>query len=153
MKKVVLAIALAVLMVNCGGGKKAETTENVPVQSTETVDQAFKDEHNAKNSLDYQGTYKGTLPTASGEGMEVTIVLGEDTYSMSVLYVGKETKATTQEGKYIWNEAGTTVTLEGVEAPNQYFVGENVLFHLDADSNKIEGELAAQYQLKKDMDK
>lgn len=151
MKKVVLAITLGVLMVNCGGEKKAASTDNLPVQSTETLDQAFKDEHNAKNSLDYEGTYRGTLPTASGEGMEVTLILTADAFSKSVSYVGKKDAAVVEQGKYTWDESGTIITLDGVDAPNQYFVSENVLFQLDTEGKTIEGDLAANYQLKKDM--
>lgn len=145
MKKAVLAVLVAVLMVNCGGGK-TESKDNA------TVEQAVKNEHNAKNSLDYAGTYRGTLPTASGEGMEVTLILTDSTYSKSVSYVGKMTAAMVEQGKFAWDENGTVVTLNGVDAPNQYFVGENVLFQLDTEGNKIEGELADQYQLKKDLE-
>lgn len=150
MKKVVLAVLVAVLAASCGGGKKAEA-ESTPVASTPSQEQAFKDEHNAKNSLDYAGTYRGTLPTASGEGMEVTLILTDSTYSKSVSYVGKMGAAIVNQGKYVWAEDGTVVTLEGVDAPNQYFVGENVLFQLDTEGKKIEGELAELYQLKKDL--
>lgn len=154
MKKFTLAIFVAAVMMSCGG-KKAETStgDNLPVQSKEALGQTVKDEHNAKNSLDYKGTYRGTLPTASGEGMEVTVIINDSTYYKSVSYIGKMSAAVVEEGKYTWNNEGTTITLTGSEAPNQYFVGENVLFHLDMDGKRIEGDLADMYQLHKDLSK
>ncbi len=110
------------------------------------------DEHNAKNSLDYQGTYKGTLPTASGEGMLVTIVLKDSTYTRNTEYIGKKDNNVIEKGKYTWNAEGNTITLDGVDAkvsPSKYFVGENTLTQLDLDGNKIEGNTAELYILKK----
>lgn len=148
MKKVVFAIAAAAVMMSCGGNK---TENKVETPAAPAVEQSVKDEHNAKNSLDYQGTYKGTLPTASGEGMEVTVVLTADAFKKTTSYVGKKAAPEVVEGKYAWDEAGTIITLEGVDAPNKYFVAENVLFHLDADGKKIEGALADQYKLAKEV--
>lgn len=149
MKKITLAIAVAAIMMSCGGKKTENTSaENLPVQSTEALGQAFNDEHNAKNSLDYQGTYKGTLPTASGEGMEVTLVLKDSTYTRTNVYITPGDKFE-EAGTYTWNDAGTTITLQDAEASNQYFVGENVLFTLDLEGKKIETELAEHYLLHK----
>jgi heat shock protein HslJ len=105
------------------------------------------DEHNAKNSLDYQGNYRGNLPCADCESIETTISLTEDSYIKETVYKGKSDKVFKETGKFTWNEAGNTITLSGSAAPNQYFVGENVLFHLDADGKRIEGDLASKYQL------
>lgn len=149
MKKVVLAIAVAAIMMSCGG-KKAENADN-KVADNQTVEQKVADEHNAKNSLDYKGSYKGTLPTASGEGMEVAIVLNDDTFTKTTSYVGKKDAPVVAEGKYSWDAAGTIITLEGVDAPNKYFVAENNLIQLDLEGNKIEGELADQYKLAKEV--
>lgn len=120
-------------------------TEITPIDST-TVQ---IDHHNAKISLDYIGTYKGSLPCADCEAIETTISLTENSYVKETLYKGKSKEVFKETGTYTWNEAGNTITLLGSEAPNQYFVGENVLFHLDADGKRIEGDLASKYQLSK----
>jgi heat shock protein HslJ len=54
-----------------------------------------------------------------------------------------------ETGKFTWNEAGNTITLSGSAAPNQYFVGENALFHLDTDGKRIEDDLVDKYRLNK----
>ncbi|GHB72527.1 hypothetical protein GCM10007390_28240 [Persicitalea jodogahamensis] len=109
------------------------------------------DGHNSRNSLSYTGTYKGMLPCADCAGVETVITLNEDgTYAKKTTYLGKGGKNTFEEkGKYSWNSAGQYVILKGQEAPNQYLVGENILTQLDISGQKIEGDLAAMYVLKK----
>ena len=143
MKKSLLILGIiAFSLTSCK--KEIETeTEETPVDST--VVQV--DEHNAKNSLDYIGTYKGFLPCADCEAIETTIALNEDSYIKETVYKGKSNEVFKETGKYTWNEAGNTITLSGSEAPNQYLVGEGVLFHLDADGNRVEGDLADSYRL------
>lgn len=143
MKKLFIIAAAIGLMYSCGGNT-TKTTDATPSESTQMTD-----DHNAKTSLDYQGTYTGKLPTASGEGMIVTIELGENTFVKKVEYVGKK-DITEEKGNYTWNSDGNTIVLEGVkDAPNKYFVGENTLTQLDMDGNKITGDTADLYILKK----
>lgn len=149
MKKIFMTIAVAGLLASCGGNTQKEPEEKASVEEFSDIAKNIKDEHNAKNSLDYKGTYTGTVPTASGEGMVVVITLDDSTYVKVTEYVGKK-KQFEDKGKYTWNAEGNTVILDGVkEAPNKYFVGENTLTQLDMDGNKITGDLADQYILKK----
>ena len=143
MKKSLLILGIiAFSLTSC---KKEIETETEGTSVDSTVVQV--DEHNAKNSLDYIGTYKGFLPCADCEAIETTIALNEDSYIKETVYKGKSNEVFKETGKYTWNEAGNTITLSGSEAPNQYFVGEGVLFHLDADGKRIEGDLADSYRL------
>lgn len=127
---------------------KKETKQNVEL-TTKSMDSinVKVDEHSAKNSLDYIGTYKGNLPCADCEAIEITIVLTADSYTKETIYKGKSKETFKETGKYTWNKAGNTITLLNSEAPNQYFVGENVLFQLDIDGKRIEGDLASKYKL------
>jgi uncharacterized lipoprotein NlpE involved in copper resistance len=53
---------------------------------TEVADPA----HNSRNSLDWAGVYKGTLPCADCEGIQEEIRLNDDlTYEMVSTYLGK----------------------------------------------------------------
>ena len=143
MRKLFILIAAVGLLYSCGGN-----TQKTQEQTTPETAQ-FVDEHNAKNSLDYQGTYTGKVPTASGEGMLVSITLEDSTYVKKTEYVGKK-EIFEDKGKYAWNTEGNTVILDGINgAPNQYFVGENTLIQLDMEGKKIAGELADQYILRK----
>lgn len=107
--------------------------------------------HNAKNSLDYIGTYKGILPCADCEGLETVICINENnTYNIKTQYQGKGDKVFEQKGTFSWNKEGNTIVLEDVKnGPNQYFVGENTLTQLDMSGKKITGNLTAQYVLAK----
>lgn len=143
MKKLFILVAAIGLLYSCGGNTQKSQEQTTP----ETAQ--FVDEHNAKNSLDYQGTYTGKVPTASGEGMLVSITLEDSTYVKKTEYVGKK-EIFEDKGKYTWNAEGNTVILDGINgAPNQYFVGENTLTQLDMEGKKIAGELADQYILRK----
>ncbi|TVP51415.1 MAG: copper resistance protein NlpE [Mongoliibacter sp.] len=112
------------------------------------------DEHNARISLDYEGIYEGVLPCADCEGIETTIEIGPSySFTKKTIYLGKDNDSIQESsGTYSWNDGGNTITLEGVESPNQYFVGENLLFHLDMEGNRITGDLADNYTLRKKID-
>lgn len=145
MRKSILILGLLAFgFTSCKVDKEVETDLKIEDSSSVHVDG-----HNAKNSLDYQGTYKGNLPCADCESIETIITLTSDTYTKQIVYKGKSDKIVKETGKYIWNEAGNTITLSGSDAPNQYFVGENVLFHLDVDGKRIKGDLASKYELAK----
>lgn len=145
MKKSILLFASVLFLASCGNSAKKDEVVEAVAETVEVADPA----HNAQNSLDYEGIYQGELPTASGEGMKVTITLGKDDYTKEVLYIGKETTPTKTAGTYKWDEAGTIITLEGQDKPNQYFIGENTLTQLDIDGNKITGDMADKYVLSK----
>lgn len=143
MKKSFLSLAIIALTLTSCKNDSEKQEETIPMDST-TVQ---IDHHNAKISLDYIGTYKGSLPCADCEAIETTISLTENSYVKETVYKGKSKEVFKETGTYTWNEAGNTITLLGSEAPNQYFVGENVLFHLDADGKRIEGDLTSNYKL------
>lgn len=106
---------------------------------------------NSSNSLDWSGSYKGIVPCADCEGIETEILLNTDkTYILRIIYKGKDKSAHEARGSFTWNEAGNTITLEGLQnQATQYFVGENTLTQLDMSGNKITGDLASKYVLQK----
>lgn len=147
--KIVTLISLSFLIVSCVKKAKEEVTDEMVVDSTEII---VKNEHNAKNSLDYIGQYQGIVPCADCEGIETSLLLEDDkNYVLKINYLGRKNVAVNEvRGLYSWNEAGNTIILSGIEnAPNQYFVSENYLTQLDLEGHKISGELAAEYVLHK----
>lgn len=105
--------------------------------------------HNARNALDWAGTYRGVLPCADCSGIETVVTLVEDgTYGAQSTYLGKSDGPISQQGRFVWNGAGNTITLEGPEAA-QYLVGENRLTRLAMDGSRITGDLAQHYVLTK----
>tara|TARA_B100000614_G_scaffold253215_1_gene266869 strand:+ start:150 stop:896 length:747 start_codon:yes stop_codon:yes gene_type:complete len=108
--------------------------------------------HNARNALDWAGTYRGVLPCADCPGIETVVVLGEDeTYSAQSRYLDKDGPVLTEQGSFTWNEPGNTVMFTGREAA-RYFVGENRLVRLTLDGSRITGPLAEHYVLAKQDD-
>ncbi|WBL42737.1 copper resistance protein NlpE [Algoriphagus halophytocola] len=107
---------------------------------------------NTETSVDWNGTYKGTVPCASCEGIEVTLTLNMDrTYKIVTNYLGRN-DALEQEntGSFTWNESGSIITLEEVaQGPNQYKVGEGRIWQLDMNGEVIQGDLADHYILTK----
>lgn len=103
------------------------------------------------NSLDWNGTYQGMTPCASCEAIKTTLTLNQDlSFVMSTQYVGKSEEVLEVRGTFKWNDAGNIISLDGVkDAPNQFLVGENMLFQLDMEGNRITGDLADKYILMK----
>lgn len=150
MKKIILSVCLTVLLSGCGKNKEVKNPQPAPTEVTsDTVVETQS--HTAKNSLDYLGLYKGTLPCADCSGIETTIELAEDfSYVMTTKYIGKSEKSIEQKGTFAWNPNGSSITLDGgKKQPGEYFVGENTLRQLDLNGNKIEGKNADLYVLKK----
>ncbi len=103
--------------------------------------------HNARNSLDWPGTYRGVLPCADCRGIETVVILSADgTWRTQSRYLGKDGRVFAEQGSIRWNAAGSTITLEGAE-PAKYFVAENRLIRLARDGSRISGNLAEQYVL------
>jgi len=158
MKRLFIAVLVVALLGSCNQANKEHVqaeaidtqdtlAEYIPIDATtDTVDM-----HQAQNSLDVIGIYKGTLPCADCEGIRTEIELKADsTYSFKSSYLGKgDGQMNESTGTYVWLD-GSRIELQGVDGgPQKYFVGENTLTALDMDGNKVTGTLAEHYVLKK----
>lgn len=146
MKKQFLIIILVLFTIisACNPNKKS-------TQTLENEKNAMPD--NSRTSLDWPGVYRGVLPCADCEGIETEIKINADlTYLISSTYLGKNEETFKEKGSFNWDEAGAKITLEKADpkaAIILFLVGENILFKLDANGNRIEGDLKEMYQLKK----
>jgi len=107
---------------------------------------------NSRTSLDWPGVYEGILPCADCEGIKTTIQIDtNNTYQFTSIYLGKEKPLKqAKKGIFSWNESGSTIILDGItDGPNQYQVGENKLFQLDMQGQRITGNLSVKYELAK----
>ena len=148
-KLVILCLSILFVIIGCDKKVKNELSNEVNTDSTQLD---VIDYHTTKISLDYVGSYKGITPCADCEGIETTLFLTDEfNYVLQTKYLGKKEAAVNeQKGTYSWNEAGNTVILSGIKnGPSQYFVGENYVTQLDREGNKITGDLADKYILKK----
>ncbi|MGR5063631.1 copper resistance protein NlpE [Photobacterium sp. DNB22_13_2] len=130
---------------------EVEQTEAVPAQLPEVAQPVADSAHSTRNALDWNGTYTGILPCADCEGIKTELVVKKDgTFILTEVYLGKEGSAFEYEGSFNWNTAGNTIALPGAgDDAVQYFVGENQLFRLDKEGNRVEGDLASHYVLRK----
>jgi copper homeostasis protein (lipoprotein) len=105
---------------------------------------------NSMTSLDWPGTYYAQMPCADCEGIETTLTLNKDnTYRLTRNYQGKAgAQPDIATGTFKWNKDGSKVTLSN-QSPSDFQVGENQLFALDMSGNRISGNLADKYVLKK----
>lgn len=145
MDKLILTFITTIVILGMSCGR--QSTEQ---SASEEMSDEFYDMHNARIALDYVGSYSGVLPCADCEGIRTEVILvDESQFIRKTQYIGQDDMVFEESGIYTWDEAGNTITLEGADEPNQYFVSENRIFHLDKDGNRIEGELAEKYILKK----
>lgn len=146
MKTILAVMLLGLLMAGCNN-----STEHAAEKTMEgTAPVIVEEVNNAQNAIDYTGTYKGILPCADCEGIETEITLNKDsTFVEKIKYQGGKGNKNTfeQRGTYISKAAGT-IMLNGPE-PWAYSVGVGSLTRLDIEGNKITGDLAERYVLKK----
>ncbi|OOE82349.1 hypothetical protein BZG25_00400 [Salinivibrio sp. ML198] len=133
-----------------GAEQAMDSAENTVDAAGDAVNEMV-DHHNAKLSLDWNGTYQGVVPCADCEGIDTTLTLNPDnTYSLTKTYLGKEGEALKESGTFKWDETGSVVILEGLtDSPNHFFVAENQVIMQDMNGETIEGDLAEMYHLKK----
>ncbi|ALS98323.1 copper resistance protein NlpE N-terminal domain-containing protein [Lacimicrobium alkaliphilum] len=145
-----LLLILAVLLL----GACATTDNNPVVKNTQSEQMQNADNaHTSRNALDWAGVYEGVLPCADCEGIQTRLMLSADgNYQLSETYLGEDSRAFQSKGEFEWLDDGLRIRLLGrTSAPGLYQVGENQLFHLDQDGQRISGELAAQYRLAKQI--
>ena len=129
----------------------SETHREISGNTDAAENLQLDDGHNAQNSLEWFGTYEGTLPCADCAGIKTTIVLNQNnTYSKTSEYIGKENPTFDEEGKIEWHDNGRDITLIPTRGEQvKYKVIEGSLIMLDTEGNEIKGGLASHYILKK----
>ncbi|MFO6424452.1 copper resistance protein NlpE [Motilimonas sp. KMU-193] len=134
-------------------GCQSETTETKPTSEPVIIEEVIEEVvvveevtiapqlpvgDSAKVSLDWPGTYRGTLPCKDCDGIEILLELKADnSYALSRNYLGKMGAAVIEEAPFSWNQAGNTITLaDGTEL----FVGENRLWLVDDNGQRVMDE-------------
>jgi len=149
MKTKILALTVTLLsLLSCNNKETAR--QDTTIKEAEV----HHSEDNSKNSLDWTGTYKGIIPCADCEGIEVEITLNDDnTFSSQSTYIGTkkaQKNVFTETGTFEWDEKGNTIKTVTSDKSNKksYIVGEKKLIQLDSDNKEITGPLAENYILK-----
>ena len=138
-KNVILILVLLFIgIASCKSARKAQTND---LKSTAD---------NSMTSVDWAGTYQGVLPCADCEGIKTQLALNKDlSYLLETRYIGKDEKVFHTKGTFKWDESGSKITLDN-ENKQIYQVGENKLFHLDKNGNRITGNLENNYIMEKE---
>lgn len=155
-----LSLSLVLALGGCARGEQASPrAQPTPVTAPELREDAAAprrgdaghDGHSSRTSLDWTGTYSGTLPCASCPGIETVITLHADgSYRLAQWYLDEDQTPLERDGRFAWNASGSQVTLDGGSGEVQrYQVGENRLIRLDREGKRIEGVLAGHYVLHK----
>ncbi len=154
MKKLLLLICIvsgSIVLTNCNAPE--ENKQELAQTDSKQPDSPKVDTHNARNSLDWNGIYRDTLPCADCPGILTVITLEKDMkYQLQSKFPGKLDSVFESSGTFTWNDAGNTISLNDVDqrgGSDQYFVAENSLIKLDKSGNRNTGDLADKYVLRK----
>lgn len=149
----------ALILSGCKMGTKPDATPEPTQEQPQTapeVPETPPSEYentgdNSRVSLDWDGTYRGTLPCEDCDGVQTSLTLFENgDFTRTRIYTGKPDPPKTDNGHFEWNDAGSAITLTSREGEiHRYQVGENLLFQLDAAGSRITGEEAEKYRLGK----
>ena len=63
--------------------------------------------------------------------IETKIILTDDSFIKETIYKGKSKEVIKETGKTQWNKEGSSITLLGLDLPNQYFVGPSCDYDSD----------------------
>jgi uncharacterized lipoprotein NlpE involved in copper resistance len=108
------------------------------------------DMHTTKLAVSWDGAYTGIIPSASGIGIDVLIMLNhDDTYMLRYSYIGKPEKIYTSRGSFKWDKNGEMITLKVKDLPPYYKVGQNRLIQLDQNAKIITDDMDEHFILKK----
>lgn len=144
MKKSLILLAAALSLAVCCGKAPKRGDKTAAKNAT-----AVPDGHNAESSLDYEGTYTGTLPAADCPGIQMRLTLLTDgTYDLHAKYIDRDTEFD-EKGAYAVRENLLTLTPADGERIQYFKVEENRLRLLDADKQPVEGALSEYYVLNK----
>lgn len=116
--------------------------------------ETFESHHSSRLSLDWAGFYVGVIPCADCPGIEMRLTLNNDlSYQLQTRYQDRSEQVFEQRGVFVWQADGMRIQLlDGINDGLQFWVGENQLWQLDRQGRKIDGALADQYRLFKQMD-
>ena len=146
MKRVIFSLSIICLLFGldaCKSKGKKQAPVDAEVVAVE----------NARDNLNWVGSYSGVVPCADCQGILTQITLNADnTYQISWKYQGKDDETFKNSGTFQWDAEGNIITFEGLDKdtfPTRYKAGEEHLLQLDMEGNVITGEHADKYMIHK----
>ena len=155
MKNKILILAFSTLLITSCNKKVDDTKIETTTAETEIkTDSTIAVGDNSQNSLDWNGTYKGTIPCADCEGIAMEIKLNKDlTFTSKSVYLGKEKNEFNENGAFSWNKEGSGITtISQNKTTTMYKVGENKLIILNSEGKEnSDSKMADMYILNKEI--
>jgi len=145
---VFISLIATFFLTNCGN-RKVTNNNHQPIISNETQKLVVKDSLEIVSG--FYGIYKGIIPCADCEGILTELLINQDnTYTIRTNYLGKDETIFESNGTYHLNNDQHSIILSTSEnRPKQYLIGDKMLIQQDMNGNKITGQLADNYILKK----
>jgi len=145
----VVAIAALSILTLASCKKEVKETTEPGVEEVVKTEEVLQD--NSKTSLDWAGTYKGTIPCADCPGIDESIEIKADgTFKLVDHYQERKDGHFEEEGTYEWDATGNKIILSLKDGGKKHLaVHEGSLLLLDQEGNEITGALAENYRLKK----
>lgn len=142
MKNIILIVAVSLFaLVGCKQGAKKNASESKAEQTAQTVESSSSEE-----VTNWEGTYFGVLPCASCPGINTLITLFADgRFEKVVEYKEEKDGLFTTKGKIDWKVNNKQFMLED----ELYEIDGDLVFCLDKEGNRNEGELAEEYILQR----
>ena len=147
MKYGLISLALVFALNGCEQqGDSTSVTANPPAIAT-----SIPTHDSSQTSLDWPGTYVGTLPCASCSGIATELTLNAELqFMLTSTYLDEASAPFVETGHFSWDSLGGRISLTNGQ---HYLVGENQLFLLNADGERVTGDLADAYRLHKQANK
>lgn len=102
------------------------------------------------NTVKWLGTYQGTFPCPSCDGMKTTLTLyPSNKYQISTEYLGQDPNPFRSQGSFTWDKTGNLIYLDRGQI---YQVVQGEMFLLDVESQRIRGKDEAKYIVTKIAD-
>ncbi|MDO5615815.1 MAG: copper resistance protein NlpE N-terminal domain-containing protein [Cruoricaptor ignavus] len=150
MKKTILPILFGGLLLASCNQKTEQTAEMEHATADSLSTKMANSGDSTETSVDWDGTYKGTIPCADCPGIEITLTLNSDkTYIMGSKYQERENANFSDKGTFDWSEDGSFITLKDANDPSEtkvFFVGEGNIWMV---SQVGERDLKDEYKLDK----
>jgi uncharacterized lipoprotein NlpE involved in copper resistance len=91
-----------------------------------------KETKNAKNNLDWEGVYTGTVLLGSGHIADVSIKLNRDqSFEYKYEYLDKPYNPLNLTAPFRWDDTGDIIIMDPIDAPVMYKVEKDKLIRLD----------------------
>lgn len=139
MKKIALLIISISLSFLTSCKNEAKTEDNFNEQKEIVNEEAGMDGNTSINSLDWEGTYQGTIACSDCDGIFTELTLNNDnTFVLhSTKIKGDKKDKNTLQGQYQWDESASNISFVKDGDTSMYKVAENKLILLDKDKNII----------------